>query len=886
MASDEIATLGLRIDTRSFETGLRRADSGMASLGDTATRVAAAIAAAFTGNRITNAFRQMVAVASGAREDLAQFEHVMRNVTRRSKEWVDVLTASEFGRTSREAQVMLMNLTSLAKGMEMTDRDALELAGSVSKLSIDIGSFMAKNPSDVVEAFQSALIGNTMALRTYGVVLNDEIIKSEMARQATEGRVFANERAARASAILAIATKQQADAIGDFAVESGGFSNQIKAISGNLDELYAKLGKALLEPATAVVTSFNNILISLRNLDDGTARYIVRAAALATGIGTVGSAVYAVTQVLRVRNAILAAGAAATARSTQAETANTTATVANTTASTANTTASTANAAAVSTVTAAITAQTTALTANTAARAANTTVGTQGSLFDFDSTRPRQRQFGFMTASTEQVAREYAAERAAAEIASQNRLARLQAAVAASSSSSGTASAAALSYANRQNVSRVSQMFPTFIAGFGRLGQAGTRLARVFTRLTPLLTRVGGLFSAALGPVAVIAGAAASIYGGLRLLANLPDLYARAYLWIESGEAKDFAMRIAKGFISAIQSAFEASYGLLKDAVSGVFQMIFNRGAVIKGARLDQQIQAGNERRDDEAAGEKAEQDRQARVEGLLSKISNAWEQTFEHQDKIADSFRFDALSDVEKLKEWSTALSKVDAELAKGFTREGIEQEKDKIRVRLDNIAKEHGRGSPEYQKAEEEAEKEIQSLTTQSEKIKQLIDEQARLWGLVNPLQKKVDDERSEASKMLADFYHDLSMGEAKNPAQKIELLEKQFKDYEKMLGSLSGTDLIEHLQKMHGLVDQMRQLEEIRLPPQARVMQASQAAVQAASVQARELENRIFQQSIDKQLLEAKKSNELLKTIKDTMKTIQTELSGGANVEFVTA
>ena len=80
-----------------------------------------------------------------------------------------------------------MGLTSLAKGMGMTDKAAVELSGEFSKMSVDIGSFMMRDPEQVMGAFQSALMGNTIALRNYGVFLNETLLKETVAANAKKG---------------------------------------------------------------------------------------------------------------------------------------------------------------------------------------------------------------------------------------------------------------------------------------------------------------------------------------------------------------------------------------------------------------------------------------------------------------------------------------------------------------------------------------------------------------------------------------------------------------------------------------------------------------------------------------------------------------------------
>jgi hypothetical protein len=179
----------------------------------------------------------------------------------------------------------------------------------------------------------------TLALRNYGVFLNETLLKEKVAANAKKGLIFASERQARAYAILTETQKQQADAIGDYAVEAANFGNQLKKFYGGLSEIPAKSGAGLLAPANEFLKIANSVIDKLRNLDDTTWKTIATVTALGTG-ATLLAAGY---RIIREGALFYRAAQIAAIRTT------------------------TENAAAIS-------AETAALTANTAARSANAVV--------------------------------------------------------------------------------------------------------------------------------------------------------------------------------------------------------------------------------------------------------------------------------------------------------------------------------------------------------------------------------------------------------------------------------------------------------------------------------------------------------------------------------
>jgi len=348
MSSDNVSILALQIENNQFNAGLRHSQALMQGLGSEGLSLTSvlrqtgmAMAGLVVGSGMVRGLTSTIMAASAAREDLAQFNHVMRNTAKTADEMVKSLTSDSFGRTGAQARQMLMGLTSLAKGMGMTDKAAVQLSGEFSKMAVDIGSFLMRDPEQVMGAFQSALMGNTIALRNYGVFLNETLLKETVAANAKKGLVFASERQARAYAVLTETQKQQADAIGDYAVEAQNFGNQLRKFYGGLGEIPAKFGAGLLAPANEFLKIANSVIDKLRGLDDTTWKTIATVTALGTG-ATLLAAGY---RIIREGALFYRAAQIAAIRTT------------------------TENAAT-------ITAETAALTANTAARAANAAAGT------------------------------------------------------------------------------------------------------------------------------------------------------------------------------------------------------------------------------------------------------------------------------------------------------------------------------------------------------------------------------------------------------------------------------------------------------------------------------------------------------------------------------
>jgi hypothetical protein len=115
MSSDNVSVLALQIENNQFNAGLRHSQALMRGLGDECVSLTSmlrqtgmAMAGLVVGSRIVRGLTSTILAASAYREDLAQFNHVMRNVTKEANAMVDALTSDSYGRTSMQARQMLI----------------------------------------------------------------------------------------------------------------------------------------------------------------------------------------------------------------------------------------------------------------------------------------------------------------------------------------------------------------------------------------------------------------------------------------------------------------------------------------------------------------------------------------------------------------------------------------------------------------------------------------------------------------------------------------------------------------------------------------------------------------------------------------------------------
>lgn len=201
--------------------------------------------------------------------------------------WANSL-GNAIGRSTSSIIEMATTLQDTFVPLGFTREAATNLSTSLTRLAIDVASFNNQADDQVIKDFQSAIVGNHMTVRKYGIVLTQAALKQE---GLTLGLIKGNQQLTTQQKVIArlsLIRKGSKDADNDAMITAGSFQNQIKALNAELEESAQFFGGA----AKAVVTfgfQLGNAHISLLGLTRQLARREVMVGA-ATGIAVIGGA--------------------------------------------------------------------------------------------------------------------------------------------------------------------------------------------------------------------------------------------------------------------------------------------------------------------------------------------------------------------------------------------------------------------------------------------------------------------------------------------------------------------------------------------------------------------------------------------------------------------
>ncbi len=163
------------------------------------------------------------------------------------------------GRNKYELREMAATFGDTLKPMGFAEEGAADLAVQMSKLAVDLGSFNNMETDEALRRLQGTLIGSHENALAFGVVINENTLKAEMAANGWNDLTGAQLEQAKVQARINLLMKGTTDAQGDAARTSGGWANQMRRLQSILQETQAEIGTKLLPVLTPLLTRFGDL---------------------------------------------------------------------------------------------------------------------------------------------------------------------------------------------------------------------------------------------------------------------------------------------------------------------------------------------------------------------------------------------------------------------------------------------------------------------------------------------------------------------------------------------------------------------------------------------------------------------------------------------------
>ena len=205
--------------------------------------------AIMVGKQLLQLGRDSITAASDAEEAGAKFRQVFGDLSEGVRENLEVMA-----KTNRRSVYDLVDFASTLQDtfvpLGFAREQAADFSQTIVQLGVDIAAFSNKADADVIQNLTSAIVGNHEAVRSYGIVLTETVLKQELARMGAENLTGAALEMAKAQARVNIIMRASADAQGAAVREADSYSNTLKAWDAAVQDLKVALGTGLLPAMT------------------------------------------------------------------------------------------------------------------------------------------------------------------------------------------------------------------------------------------------------------------------------------------------------------------------------------------------------------------------------------------------------------------------------------------------------------------------------------------------------------------------------------------------------------------------------------------------------------------------------------------------------------
>ena len=222
--------------------------------------------------------------AADAEEMESMFDAVFRDMADSTRTWAEE-HATAVNRSRFDLQEYAANLQDTFVPLGVARDKATEMSKAVVELAVDVASFKNASEGDVINDFQSAIVGNTETVRKYGIVITQATLNQELLRQGVEGGVKAATEQEKAQARVNLIMSQTSDAHGDAARTADSLTNQVKGMTSQLGEAAILIGQDLIPIAKELTAVIVEKVKAFNALDEETRRNIIRIAAMVAAIG-------------------------------------------------------------------------------------------------------------------------------------------------------------------------------------------------------------------------------------------------------------------------------------------------------------------------------------------------------------------------------------------------------------------------------------------------------------------------------------------------------------------------------------------------------------------------------------------------------------------------
>jgi hypothetical protein len=222
---------------------------------------------AFVGTALATAtIVKTTQAASDLNEEISKSKQIFGQSADAVKVWSET-TATGLGISQVEALRATGIFGNLFRTIGLAPTQSATLSKSLVQLASDLASFNNADPSEVLDALRSGLVGEAEPLRRFGVLLSETRVQQQALTDTGKSSVKSLTDQEKALARYEIIMRDTTSAQGDFARTSGGLANQTRILKAQLADLAANVGTTFLPAILRATIALNDMFAVMSKLN-------------------------------------------------------------------------------------------------------------------------------------------------------------------------------------------------------------------------------------------------------------------------------------------------------------------------------------------------------------------------------------------------------------------------------------------------------------------------------------------------------------------------------------------------------------------------------------------------------------------------------------------
>ncbi len=265
MAVDGYLNFNTRIDTKGFNAGTKQITSGLTGMKSMLGKIGLAMGTAFSVKAVVNFGKEAINTASDIQEVQNVVDVSFGQLKGKMEEFAD--TAIEtYGISKLTAKQTGSTYMAMAKGMQIVDDKAADMALTLTGLSADMASFYNKAQSVTSTALNSIFTGETETLKQFGIVMTEANLQQFAYTQGINKKISAMSQAEKVMLRYNYVMSQTALAQGDFVRTQDSWANQTRILTEQWREFSGTVGTIFMNTLLPAVQNLNKAMLWLNSI--------------------------------------------------------------------------------------------------------------------------------------------------------------------------------------------------------------------------------------------------------------------------------------------------------------------------------------------------------------------------------------------------------------------------------------------------------------------------------------------------------------------------------------------------------------------------------------------------------------------------------------------